>query len=258
MTRIIASSVSSNSPQSPKTNKRAKSKTSQTNNQNDNLVIVKKSETLFLEPVKVFRISKNPVTINELNLVAKLSRKHGYNDLKERKKTKGRTLNEFDRISLISLRDIAKWCNAKSELDGFKPCYYAGGNIFKSGEKISSIRSIDWNPKANGYRLATKAEWLHAIKGPGRQELENEEDSEETSSVVTSECVNKLGIVNDINFHEWIWEYYLNPQESLEISETIKYSWNSGPFREDAPEITSLQTQMRLANVGFRISRNYR
>ena len=54
-------------------------------------------------------------------------------------------------VHTISWTDAAKWCNARSEMDGFTPCYDTN----------------DWscNFDANGYRLPLAEEWQAAARG---------------------------------------------------------------------------------------------
>lgn len=56
--------------------------------------------------------------------------------------------------------DIAKWCNARSQMEGLTPVYKVSGAVYRAGESVPTI-----DRTASGYRMPSAAEWEWAAQG---------------------------------------------------------------------------------------------
>jgi formylglycine-generating enzyme required for sulfatase activity len=169
-----------------------------------------------LAKVSAFFMAETEVTWGEWKVVYDWALQHGYEF-----KNPGAGSYKDRPVYEVSWFDAVKWCNAKSEMAGRKPCYYSENTfqpetVYRSGELLLDAKMVDWN--ADGYRLPTEAEWEKGGRGkqngmrfPNGDTLSTE-DANFTSpgpKSVRSYPANGYGLYDMAgNVMEWCWDGY--------------------------------------------------
>jgi formylglycine-generating enzyme required for sulfatase activity len=104
--------------------------------------------------------------------------------------------------------DCAKWCNARSEMEGRIPVYRVSGSVYRN----SDIEA-DTDYSADGYRLPTLEEWEYAARGGHSEYLypwgnsissSNARYGSSSTAVCGSYPANEYGLY-DIVGNVWEW-----------------------------------------------------
>ena len=153
---------------------------------------------------------------------------------------------------------MVKWCNARSEKEGFTPVYMVGGAVYRSGESVPKVNG------GNGYRLPRDGEWewaaMGGVKGNGYEYSGSKDLGEvgwygENAGGKTHEVGTKRG--NELGIYDMsgnVWEWCFDQWGSTGTDRVLRGGgWNDSADYARVSARSGTGPSNSYSNIGFHV-----
>ncbi|MGY1454267.1 formylglycine-generating enzyme family protein [Streptomyces sp. SS8] len=161
----------------------------------------------------------------------------------------------------VSWLDAVRFCNALSLHEGLTPAYRIPPD---GGGGDGDGTGVEWDERADGYRLPTEAEWEYACRagtagpryGPLDEIAWHRGNSGERVHAVGGRRPNDWGLYDMLgNVWEWCWDRY-DPEVYGPYRVLRGGGWFDEPWSCRASVRRRSHPTLRIDDVGFRLARS--